>query len=513
MTELAAWHARFTLRAAQPATQLTAEKRIPRPLADPEKRWILTYDETIPESDQLTLHGATRPAPWERPLSPTDAPARKRAGAPAKHRTMRRALRALATSTLALGLAGYTGATAFATSGTGAQMNTATADCSGSVSIYGALADGRLTYSQIDPSTGSRLRTLIGPGLGFVPKALATLNFNTVLVTDSTGALFRVDIKTNNLSLELVGTPVQIGSGWTHDQLVYDGHGHLYGTANGTLIQYLVSQPKPAGSQHIGQRLQIGNGFVLKALTSTGDDRLLANTADGRLVEYRVNASGAWSGNLLASANWSGFDKLVSPGGGLYYGGTSAGGMYWYQDVNPDDGSGTDIVYHTDYPVDASGWTQILLSAEPETVTCTGRQYAYVLPQSAVPRSELDDPHHDYSAIDIPVPTGTPVYAVTRGTVGYIGSGYGNGITLTDAAGTTYIYGHLDSRGVAAGTTVSPGQYLGESGNTGNSTGPHLHFEIRVNGTKHCPQPLLLDLYDGTAPPPPSTLPTTGCSY
>nr|WP_318023134.1 M23 family metallopeptidase [Streptomyces sp. ICN988] len=251
----------------------------------------------------------------------------------------------------------------------------------------------------------------------------------------------------------------------------------------------------------------------MKTLASTGDDRLLANTVDGRLIEYRIDSAGGWPSKLLASADWSGFEKLVSPGGGLYYGVTSAGGMYWYQDVNPTDGSGSDIVYHNDDPVDTSGWTQTLLSAEPETAACLGRNYAYVLPQSAVPRSELDDPHHDYAAIDIQVPIGTPVYAVTRGTVGHIDGGFGNGITLTSADGTTYIYGHLDSRGVAAGTVVTPGQYLGESGNTGQSTGPHLHFEIRIGGVKHCPQPLLLALYDGQTPPTPSSLPISGCSY
>ncbi|RPK28907.1 Glycyl-glycine endopeptidase LytM precursor [Streptomyces sp. ADI92-24] len=431
----------------------------------------------------------------------------------------RGAVRALLTGALALGLASVTAATAQAAdpATNGASYATARAaadaECSGSVSIYGGLADGRLTYSQIDPSSGDRLKTLVGPDLGFVPKAMATLNFNTVLATDSAGTLYRIDVKTNNLSLALMNSPVPIGTGWTHDKLVYDGHGHLYGTAGGVLFQYLVSQPKPTGSEHIGQRREIGTGFVLKTLASTGDDRLLANTVDGRLVEYRIDSAGAWSSKLLASANWSGFEKLVSPGGGLYYGVTSAGGMYWYQDANPTDGSGSDIVYHNDDPVDTSGWTQILLSAEPETATCVGHNYAYVLPQPAVPRSELDDPHHDYAAIDIPVPIGTPVYAVTRGTVGYIDGGFGNGITLTSADGTTYIYGHLDSRGVAAGTTVTPGQYLGESGNTGQSTGPHLHFEIRIGGVKHCPQPLLLALYDGVTPPAPSSLPTSGCSY
>ncbi|WP_189422481.1 M23 family metallopeptidase [Streptomyces griseoviridis] len=73
------------------------------------------------------------------------------------------------------------------------------------------------------------------------------------------------------------------------------------------------------------------------------------------------------------------------------------------------------------------------------------------------------------------------------------------------------MYGHLDSRAVGAGTTVTPGQYLGESGNTGQSTGPRLHFEIRIGGVKHCPQRLLLALYDNTTPPALNSLPTSGC--
>ncbi|HZF87230.1 tachylectin-related carbohydrate-binding protein [Streptomyces sp.] len=245
--------------------------------------------------------------------------------------------------------------------------------CRGGVNIYGVLDDGRLTFSAINPATGDLAKVLVGPGLGFEPKAVATLNFNTVLVTSTTGALYRVDVRTNNTSLALMTAPVKIAdSGWTHDKLTYDGHGHLYGTtAAGLLLRYNVTEDKPAGSQHIGARTEIGTGFVLKTLTATGDDRLSATTDDGRLLDYTVSGAGAWKSNLLKADGWSGFNQLVSPGGGLYYGRLATGAMYWYKDANPTDGSGADISYHLDDPVNTSGWTQKMLSAQPGTYTCT----------------------------------------------------------------------------------------------------------------------------------------------
>ncbi|UNM15845.1 peptidase S1 and S6 [Streptomyces formicae] len=244
--------------------------------------------------------------------------------------------------------------------------------CAGSVSVYGVLEDGRLTYSAINPATGDLAKVRVGPDLGFEPKAMATLNFNTVLVTSTAGALYRVDVLTNNNALELSGVEKIADSGWTHDKLTYDGHGHLYGTtAAGLLLRYNVSQAKPQGSQHIAQRTEIDTGFVLKTLTATGDDRLSATTADGRLLDYEISGAGAWKSHQLKTDGWSGFNQLGSPGGGLYYGRLATGAMYWYKDADPVDGSGSDISYHLDDPVNTGGWTQTMLSAQPNTYTCT----------------------------------------------------------------------------------------------------------------------------------------------
>ncbi|SBT39138.1 peptidoglycan-binding protein [Micromonospora auratinigra] len=142
-----------------------------------------------------------------------------------------------------------------------------------------------------------------------------------------------------------------------------------------------------------------------------------------------------------------------------------------------------------------------------------GGLYAPVIDRSVLPRSEYDDPHHDYPALDLPTDTGTTTYAITAGTVGYAGGSCGYGIGITADDGTYYLYCHLSSRVVAAGARVSPGQVIGYTGATGNVTGPHLHLEVRVGGANRCPQQLLLAIYDGTSVPAPATLPTTGCFY
>lgn len=89
-----------------------------------------------------------------------------------------------------------------------------------------------------------------------------------------------------------------------------------------------------------------------------------------------------------------------------------------------------------------------------------------------------------HKGVDWATPTGTPVYASNAGTVVQAGwsSGYGYAVYINHADGRQTRYGHLSKVLVSAGQTVSQGQKIALSGNTGRSTGPHLHFEIRING-------------------------------
>ncbi|MFG2194783.1 M23 family metallopeptidase [Streptomyces sp. NPDC048639] len=87
-----------------------------------------------------------------------------------------------------------------------------------------------------------------------------------------------------------------------------------------------------------------------------------------------------------------------------------------------------------------------------------------------------------HSGQDLVVPTGTPVKAAHGGTIVEAGWGgsYGNNIVIKHGDRTYTQYGHLSQLGVSPGQTVKTGQVIGKSGSTGNSTGPHLHFETRT---------------------------------
>lgn len=95
-------------------------------------------------------------------------------------------------------------------------------------------------------------------------------------------------------------------------------------------------------------------------------------------------------------------------------------------------------------------------------------------------------------ARDIACPSGTPIYAAEAGTAyirnsGGYGGGYGNYVDVVHGGGMTTRYAHMSAFNISSGQAVSRGQVIGFVGSTGRSSGPHVHFEVQINGVRQEP--------------------------
>ena len=157
-------------------------------------------------------------------------------------------------------------------------------------------------------------------------------------------------------------------------------------------------------------------------------------------------------------------------------------------------------------------WTQVQLWSQANNVgqipTSAGHstKYRFIWPE---PQAQISQPFgpstywfepaygqypHFHTGIDLVEPFGSPVYAADDGVVALVGSsssGYGNYVVIAHSGGLDTLYGHLSTALVKVGQTVTQGQPVGLEGSTGNSTGAHLHFELRINQQPIDPAPYL----------------------
>jgi murein DD-endopeptidase MepM/ murein hydrolase activator NlpD len=159
-----------------------------------------------------------------------------------------------------------------------------------------------------------------------------------------------------------------------------------------------------------------------------------------------------------------------------------------------------------------SVWTQVQLWMQSNNVgqlpTSVGHstRYRFIWPEPKALISQpfgpshlgLEPPYggykHFHTGIDLVEPFASPVYAADDGVVALVGatsSGYGRYVVIAHSGGLDTLYGHLSTTLVKVGQVVHQGQTVGLEGSTGNSTGPHLHFELRINQQPVDPSPYL----------------------
>jgi murein DD-endopeptidase MepM/ murein hydrolase activator NlpD len=159
-----------------------------------------------------------------------------------------------------------------------------------------------------------------------------------------------------------------------------------------------------------------------------------------------------------------------------------------------------------------SAWNQVQLWTQSNNVgqipisAGHSTKYRFIWPE---PQAQISQPFgpstlvlepayagypHFHTGIDLVEPFGSPVLAADDGIVALVGSsstGYGNYVVIAHSGGLDTLYGHLASALVKSGQTVTQGQPIGLEGSTGNSTGAHVHFELRINQTPVNPAPYL----------------------
>jgi murein DD-endopeptidase MepM/ murein hydrolase activator NlpD len=157
-------------------------------------------------------------------------------------------------------------------------------------------------------------------------------------------------------------------------------------------------------------------------------------------------------------------------------------------------------------------WTQVQLWTQSNNVgqipTSAGHstKYRFIWP---APKAQISQPFgpsrywfepaygaypHFHTGIDLVEPFGSPIYAADDGVVALVGSsssGYGRYVVIAHSGGLDTLYGHLSTTLVRVGQVVNQGQTVGLEGSTGNSTGAHLHFELRIKQQPIDPTPYL----------------------
>jgi hypothetical protein len=296
-------------------------------------------------------------------------------------------------------------------------------------------------------------------------------------------------------------------------QLVAGGQGVFYAVSGtGRVLWYRVVDGRwaPGSGTAIGldarpySALATGGSGVLYGVRKDDDrlQRLTTTTA--------TRPTGRWTDPVDAARTWDDA-RIFGLGNGVLLGITASGEVRWYRLTGVR--AGTPTWDGRSGTVVGTGFTRYAALA-PVDGGCG--DYGLPLDRSLLSRAALLRPHHDYPAVDLPVPVGTAVHVIRGGRVASAGSSglCGSGVVVEATDGGRYVYCHLSRIDVTAGTTVTTGSVLGLSGDTGHTTGPHLHVGVSsADGTARCPQTLLSAVYDGVTVPAPPALPASGCFY
>jgi murein DD-endopeptidase MepM/ murein hydrolase activator NlpD len=162
--------------------------------------------------------------------------------------------------------------------------------------------------------------------------------------------------------------------------------------------------------------------------------------------------------------------------------------------VSPTSGSATSGAVSAGSVVSGGSATGVRFAAALDAAVAGAGASGWTAPAQGRVTSEFGPRWGtEHEGIDIGAGSGAPVRAAADGVVRRASwyGGYGNAVVIDHGGGVQTLYGHNSSLDVRPGQRVSAGQVIAKVGSTGDSTGPHLHFEVEVDGKKVDPRPWL----------------------
>ncbi len=242
-------------------------------------------------------------------------------------------------------------------------------------------------------------------------------------------------------------------------------------------------------------QIRMGNGAIQTSLFAATDDARIPDSVASQLADAFATDldfhHGLHAGDTFSVV----YESLTADGEPITWNG-SAGRLLAADLVN--DGKTYSAVWYRDgqgkgayYGFDGQSKRRAFLANPVE--------FSRVTSGFAMRLHPILNSWKQHKGVDFGAPTGTAVHVVGDGVVEFAGwrNGYGNVVEVRHADNRSTLYAHLSRMEVRRGDTVTQGERLGAVGQTGWATGPHLHFEVKVNGTQS--DPLLLAKASGPA--------------
>jgi murein DD-endopeptidase MepM/ murein hydrolase activator NlpD len=317
------------------------------------------------------------------------------------------------------------------------------------------------------------------------------------VVDDEAAAFLRRDATARRLLQGRAGKMVQVttGEGGRLTQLVarYPAERTEQGTTHFTrlTVERIAEQWQARlDTAPLASQVRLGSGTIRSSLFAAADEARIPDGISIQIAEIFSNEID-FHRELRAGDTFSVVYEALTADGEPITWNDGTGKVLAAEFVNA--GKAYEAVWFAGAPGSRGGYFALDGTSKQRSFLSSPMAFSRVTSGFAMRFHPILNTWRAHKGIDYGAPTGTPIRAVGSGSVEFAGwqNGYGNAVEIRHGNGKSTFYAHMSRIDVRKGQRVEQGQSVGAVGSTGWSTGPHLHFEFRVNGNHQDPRTLL----------------------